>query len=241
MNYRALYCSHCSLFPYLSVCDTFNCYSVSVLTRRHSVSFLITKHINFDSILCFHMATDLIPGKEFPLLNSSAGKIIAFKSTRFDLHLLPHPTTNLRATAARSSATHLDLYNIKNDIILRITIRFGQNKVFFNDRADKSLLDGWGQEKSVDLNPVDVERWKRLGVTISVYDPYPRAHSKEQYQILFDLTTVFYFDKRFPEPAIKMGYSLTAEYQHLSVPLKFFCYGLDDLPLVERQAIESGK
>jgi hypothetical protein len=185
------------------------------------------------------MATDLRPGKEFPLLpllKFSAGMIIAFKSTRFDLHLQLAPTVG-----ATRSATHLDLFNIKNDIILRITIRNGQNKVFFNDRADKSLLDGWGQEQSVDLSPVDVERWKRSGVTISVHDPSPRTRSKERYQILFDLTTVFYFDKRFPEPAIKMGYSVVTEYHQLSDPLKVFCYELDDLPLAERQAIESGK
>ena len=186
-------------------------------------------------VLCLHtsiMATDLRPGKELPLLKYSAEMIIAFKSTRFDLHLSPPNTTT------RSSATHLVLYNVKNDIILRITIRNGQNKVFFNDRADKSLLDGWGQEQSADLSPVDVQRWKRSGVTISVHYPCPRTRFK--YQILFDLTTVFYFAKRFPEPVTKIGYSVTTQ-SHLSDPLKVFCYEIDDLPLVERQAIKSGK
>jgi hypothetical protein len=181
------------------------------------------------------MATDLRPGKESPLLNFSAGMIIAFKSTRFDIQA--HPS----APSTTRSATHLDLYNKKNDIILRITIRNGQNKVFFNDRADKSLLDGWGQEQSVDLSPVDVERWNRSGVTISVHVPFARTRSEERYQILFDLNTVFYFDKRFPEPPRKMGYSVTTQYHQLSDPLRVFCYELNDLPLVERQAIESGK
>jgi hypothetical protein len=190
------------------------------------------------------MAQYLKPGKELPLRNFSAGMIIAFKSTRFDLNY--HQSTPFNPhlsgpTTAPPTATHLDLYNAKNDIVLRITFRNGQDKVFFNDRADKSLLDGWGQEQSVDLNPEDVEKWRRSGVTISVHYSLPNSRSNEQYQILFDLTTVFYFDIRFPEPAIKMGYSVSTQFDQLSDPLKVFCYKFDDLPLVERQAIESGK
>ena len=204
------------------------------LSHKRSTSFVFT--------LPSHMARDLKPGKELPLLNFSAGRIIAFKSSRFDLHQVPLLTVSaFRGHTAAATATHIDLYNIKNDIILRITFRDGQNKVFFNDRADKSLLDGWGQEQSVDLSPVDVERWKRSGVTISVHHPLPHTRSKKQYQILFDLTTVFFLNQRFPEPAIKIGYPVETQYHQSLDPLKVFCYELDDLPLVERQAIESGK
>lgn len=227
--------------------------------HRHVTRVLIAKR----SVPCLHastMATDLKPGNELPVRSFSAGMIIACKSTRFDLHHSAPTTAPRRATkgfdlykptpfelslsgptTASPSATHLDLYSVKNDIVLRITFRTGQNKVFFNDRADKSLLDGWGQEQSVDLNPVDVEKWRRSGVTISVHHSFPPTRSKEQYQILFDLTTVFYFDKRFPEPAIKLRYSVTTYSYQLSDPFKVFSYKLDDLPLVERQAIESGK
>ena len=199
-------------------------------------------------VLCLHtsiMAKDLKPGKELPLRNFSAGTIIAFKSTRFDLNYhRPTPFNSRLSTATTPpppTTTHLDLYSAKNDIVLRITFRDGQNKVFFNDCADKTLLNGWGKEQSVDLNSVDIEKWRRSGVTISVHYPLPHYRSKEQYQILFDLTTVFYFHTRFPEPAIKMGYSIATQSHQLSDPLKVFCYQLADLPLVERQAIESGK
>ncbi|KIM47270.1 hypothetical protein M413DRAFT_440730 [Hebeloma cylindrosporum] len=85
------------------------------------------------------MATELRVGKVLPLYLSQ-GMVVAFKSTRFDLS----------RSAVNTRATHLDLYTAENDIVLRITIRGGQSKVFFNDRADKSLLDGWGEEQSVD-------------------------------------------------------------------------------------------
>jgi len=143
----------------------------------------------------FTMATHLGMGKGLLLQRFVPGKLIAFKSDAFDLRgLLDH-------------ATNLDLYNDHNDILLRITIRRGHNKVFFNDRANKSLVDGWGQEQSVDLNPVDISRWRRFGVTISVHDC--STQSSERYQILFDLSTVYIFDKRFLGPAIKVVYQQT--------------------------------
>ena len=179
------------------------------------------------------MATDLRIGMELPL-DLTSGKIIAFKSTKFDL------------SGSIEHETHLELYNQNNDILLRIGIRRGYNKVFFNDRADKTLLDGWGSERSVDLNPMDVDTWRESGVTISVHDC--STHSSEGYQILFNLTTVFNFDKRFLGPAVKVVYRQElSDYAELwynpqmSDPLKFFSYKLDDLPLEERKAIESGR
>ena len=190
------------------------------------------------------MAADLSAGKELPL-RFSPGMILALKSAKFDLTV---PSDN--DSASVSPRMDLDLCNIDNDIILRITILRGTNKVFFNDRANKSLLDGWGQEKSVELSQVDVDRWQSSGVTISVHNcsnPF-----KEQYQILFDLITVCRFDNHFPGPPIKIHYSTQRSPHYtghsgipahgmLSNPLKVFTYNLDDLPLVEKQAVKSGE
>jgi len=94
------------------------------------------------------MATDLTIGMELPLNLASGSDIIAFKSNKLDL------------SGSLEHETHLELYSQHNDILLRIKIRKGCNKVFFNDRADETLLDGWGSERSVDLNPMDVETWR---------------------------------------------------------------------------------
>ena len=201
-----------------------------------------------DVIPCLHtsiMDTDLSTGEELPLNGFSPGMIIALKSAKFDL-TAPYDNDG----ASVSPRMDLDLWNINNDIILRITILRGTNKVFFNDRADKSLLDGWGQEQSVELSQEDVDRWQRSGVTISVHDC--STPSKEQYQILFDLTTMYHFDKRLPGPPIKIEYSAqrspddttcdSGKPPHgiLSDPLKVLTYNLDDLPLAEKQAVNSG-
>jgi hypothetical protein len=190
------------------------------------------------------MATDLSAGNELPLDDFSSGMIIAFKSTKLDL-TVPHDNDWVSV----SPRMDLDLWNINNDIILRITILRGTNKVFLNDYANKNLLDGWGQEKCVELSQEDVDKWQRSGVTISVYDCSTR--SKGQYHILFDLTTIYRFDTRFPGPPIKIEYSAqrsphdtndSGKPTHgiLSDPLKVFRYNLDDLPLVEKQALNSG-
>jgi hypothetical protein len=180
------------------------------------------------------MAINLHISRELSLKSKvSTGVIIALKSTEFDL---ADPQDGI------THATHLDLYNRSNDIVLRITIRRGQNKVFFNDRADKSLSDGWGQEQSLDLSLADVDRWKRSGVTISVQDR--STPSEKRFQVFFDLTTVYSFKKRFPGSATKLTYSLESPLYYqtpLSNPLKVLFYELNDLPFVERQAVESGR
>ena len=77
----------------------------------------------------------------------------------------------------------------------------------------------------------------------------PSPAVKERYQILFDLTT---FDKCFPGPPIKIEYSTQQSLDGtsdsgipahgvLSDPLKVFTYNVDDLPLVEKQAVNSGR
>ena len=202
------------------------------------------------------MAQDLRAGNELPL-SLSPGMVIAFKSSQLDLKSPGTPQDPFKI-----DRMDLDLCNINSDIILRITFLRGKNKVLFNDRADISLLDGWGQEQSVNLSQVDVDRWERSGVTISVHDC--STPSKDQYQILFDLTTMYYFDKRFPGPPINIIYSAqksiyaqmsydqmsyartTNRAKHplalsiLSDPLEVFTYHLDDLPHMEKQAIKSG-
>ena len=191
------------------------------------------------------MAKDLSAGEELPL-RLSPGKIVALKSAKFDL-TAPHDNDWVSV----SPRMDLDMWNINNDIILRISILKGKNKVFFNDRADKSLLDGWGEEKCVELSQEDVDKWQRSGVTISVHDC--STASNEQYQILFDLTTMCHFDKRFPGPPIKIEYSaqrspndtsdsgkLVNAHGILSDPLKVLTCNLEDLSLVEKLAVKSG-
>jgi len=189
------------------------------------------------------MDRDLSAGKNLRLSGFSPGMIIALKSAKFDLTV---PSDNDWASV--SPRMDLDLCNINNDIVLCITILRGTNKVFFNDRADKSLLDGWGQEISVELSQEDVDRWQRSGVTISVHNC--STPSKEQYHILFDLTTMYHFDKRLPGPPIKVDYSARRSphdtsdsgipaHGILSNPLKVLICNLDDLPLMERQTLNS--
>jgi hypothetical protein len=184
------------------------------------------------------MTAKLQRGGEIPL-NLSAGMVIAFQSRRFDL-----TTTGafkLFQSKGKAQAT-LDLYNTNNDIILRVKFRRGKKKFYLNDFARTSLADGWGPERRVDLSPAYIEKWKRSGVTISVHDC--STHSKQQYQILFDLTTVGYFDKQFPGPAIKAIYQEALEDTSLpllSDPLNVTTYLLNDLSQNERKAVVYGR
>lgn len=200
-----------------------------------------------DIIPCLHtsiMAKDLSAGKELPLDSFSPGMIIALKSAKFNLMM---PSDNDWASV--SPRMDLNLWNINNDLILHIMIVRGQNKVFFNDCTDKSLLDSWGQKQSVELSQEDIDRWQHSGVTISVHNC--STPSKEHYQILFDLTTMCHFNKHFPGPLIMIQYSAwqspddtgnLGKLAHgiLSNPLKVFTYNVDNLSLMEKQAVKSG-
>ena len=104
-----------------------------------------------DTILCLHtsvMTTDLSTGKELPL-SLSPGMIIALKSAKLDLTLVPHVDEWVPVIHRMD----LDLCNIDNVIILRITFFRGTKKVFFNDCADESLLDGWGKGRECKVVP----------------------------------------------------------------------------------------
>jgi hypothetical protein len=167
--------------------------------------------------------------KQLPL-NISSGRVLILKSTIFNL------------TGDTKSENYLDLDNKTNDTILRITFRKGQKRVFFNDHAFKSIGDGWGKERSADLGPMDVDGWKYRGVTISVHAVSGRGCSGLRYQILFDLTTVCYFDSRFSGPVTGLRYTEnTWEPGILSSSLNVVSYAIWDLQPEERRAIESGR
>jgi hypothetical protein len=225
------------IFMYYIVCTE---YMQECLVRVEQT----TRHVNLNKgevqpttcfvkrLYTFTMAINLHISRKLSLKSQlSTGVIIVLKSTQFNLEDLQDGMVH---------ATHLDLYNKHNDIVLRITIRRGQNKVFFNDRAHKSLSNGWGQKQSLDLSLADVDRWKRSGVKISIQDC--STPSEKRFQVYFNLTTVYSFKKRFPGLATKLVYSSTAKFcrPQLSTPLEVSFYELNDLPLVERQVVESG-
>ena len=169
-------------------------------------------------------------GKELSL-HFEKGSILVIKSTSFDLE------ANGPSPFKIQEENYFDLYNKDGNITLRIGFREGQKKIFCNDRASKSIGDGWGKERSTDLGPMGVDRLK--GITISVY-----AVSSHRYQVLFDLTTVCFFDSRFSGPAEKMAYPPPAGVfggrTILSNSLRVKQYEIRDLPPEEKQAIESG-
>jgi len=209
---------------------------------QHITCVLIGKrlaHIKFD-VLCLHpsiMATDLRLNGALPL-NLLAGMGVTFKSSTFSL---ARDRDHIRV----NFGTYLDLYNINNDIILRITIRQNKNKLFFNDRAGITpTLRGdpiWGEEQSVELSPADVDRWQHSGVTISVQDC--STPSKKQYRILLNETAVYCFLRRFSGPATHVYYSTMVNGSPfdplLSDPLNVFTYDLNDIPDMEGQVVES--
>ena len=172
---------------------------------------------------------DLQKGGERVQLHLSSGSIVAFKSALFNADGLASP-----------QSSYLDLYNEKGDIILRIRFRTGESKIFCTDYISETVLDGWGEERSFDLdvNQLLSQRW---GATISVYN-FLTDSRLTRYQILVNLTTVCYFDSRAPGPVTQIGYW---EYKGtsnpiLSDPLKVMCCAMLDLPPEEQRAIQAG-
>ena len=73
----------------------------------------------------------------------------------------------------------IDLQNEPGDILLRITFRTGKEKIYFQDRAGKSLGDGWGEVQGVRMG------FRADGpVTITVHN-CSTASESNRYQILF--------------------------------------------------------
>ena len=85
---------------------------------------------------------------------------------------------------------HLDLKNELGDILLRITFRTGKKKIYFKDRARKSLGDGWGKEQSAGLGFA-----AGGSATITVHN-CSTASGYNRYQILVNGTTTGLFDSR---------------------------------------------
>ena len=117
---------------------------------------------------------------------SAPDEVLVIKSTRFDFE--PHKIGALKVGTREEM--YLDLQNERGDILLRITFRTGTKKIFFNDRACKSLGDGWGKEQSASLESVRGDP----GVTITVHNR--STSGSNRYQILLGLTTVGHFDSR---------------------------------------------
>jgi len=106
-------------------------------------------------------------------LRSAPGEVLVFKSSK--LHF---------------EEMHLDLKNEPGDILLRITFRTGKRRIYFKDRARKSLGDGWGKEQSAGLGFVSGG-----SATITVHKCFT-ASGSNRYQILVNGTSAGLFDSR---------------------------------------------
>jgi len=117
-------------------------------------------------------------------LRSAPGEVLVFKSTK--LHF---------------QEMHLDLKNELTDILLRITFRTGKKKIYFKDRARKSLGDGWGKEHSASLGFV-----AGGSATITVHN-CSAASGYNRYQILVNGTTAGVFDSRISGSWTNISYT----------------------------------
>ena len=97
----------------------------------------------------------------------------------------------------------LALCNQKGDILLHI--EFSSRGIMLNDHASRSLGDGWGKSQTVDMTRVDLNGESVLDVTVAVYH-YLTESEFGRYQILLNGITIADFEKRFPGPAIGVGY-----------------------------------
>lgn len=154
------------------------------------------------------------------------GMVIAFKSEHFDL-----------TSSSDLGSTKLQLWNEDNDIVLQILIQRRPNMVLFmlNACRQLSLLDGWG--KAEEIRNVASSWSPTSNFTISVHD------CGDQYQVLFNLTTVHYFHKRFSitSTATKVTYLQESGAGTLSQSLKVSVYKVTSLPSEEKLAIQTGR
>jgi hypothetical protein len=227
-------CHHPLVIPPSPLPPFFYLFFIYLFAHRHRYpAESPTSTSRLDGLDIFVMPQNLKSRGDPLSLKFLPGYVLVFKSTRFDLEKDP---------GSQSQESHLDLYNVNDDIILRMTFRAGQKKIFCNDRASKSLRDGWGKERSVDLGPLDFERL-RGGVTISLRTFWSDDFRITRYQILLDLTTLCYFDSRFPGPATQMSYSQRSvlDRPQLSDPVQVVSYKIEDLQPEERRVIESGR
>ncbi|KIM47202.1 hypothetical protein M413DRAFT_23445 [Hebeloma cylindrosporum] len=156
------------------------------------------------------------------------GMILALKSRRLDLSAPKHKSTD---------PMKLQLWNKAGEIVLQILIYSKENMVSFNSRTQVSLLDGWGERETIFHIATSFQSTSRF--TISVHD------CGDKYQILFNLTTVHFFQKRFSinSSATKVTYrqgSGNDSPTTLSPSLQVSVYSSDALPTVEKKAIQLG-
>ena len=166
----------------------------------------------------------------------SSGMVIAFNSAQHDFTLCSKGVSAANPKGYPIS-TNISLFNKMGDVVLHISIRRARNAVLFNAQAKESVLDGWGQPESIPLSMVNPSPLT-TGLTILVCD------RGDKYQILFNLTTVHYFTKRFPGPATAVFYldkSNGKPTSTLSNSLTVHVRKIDTLPIHEKGPINSGK
>lgn len=153
------------------------------------------------------------------------GMVIAFKSEHLDL------------TPSDLGPTKLQLWNENNDIVLQILIQRRPNMVPFmlNACRQMSPVDGWGEAE--EIRNVASSWSPAANFTISVHD------RGDQYQVLFNLTTVHYFHKRFSMSSTATKVTYLQEYgaRTLSRLLKASVFKVASLPSKEKLAIQTGR
>ena len=156
----------------------------------------------------------------------SKGMVLAFKSRRLDLTPPKYEWMD---------PTRLQLWNKAGEIVLQISIFCKQNEVSFNSRTLVSLLDGWGDRETIRNIPTSFQSTSRF--TISVHD------CGDEYQILFNLTAVHFFQKRFSvnSRVTKVTYRQgSTSATTLSPSLQVLLYDPDSLPTREKAALRLG-
>jgi hypothetical protein len=159
---------------------------------------------NFPCPLIFTMASILKKGSEISL-DFTSGVVLVLKPTQFPFAISPSEAMS----TLKPKPIHLDLHNENGDILLRISFDPGTlgryHKIFFNDRARKSLGGGWGVAQQVDVDK-SYDGWKDSQFTISLHH-YLTDSEFGRYQILLGKTTICHFDKRFPGQARQLTYT----------------------------------
>jgi Galactoside-binding lectin len=102
--------------------------------------------------------------------------------------------------------------NEKGDIVLRIGIRPREDAVVFNTKPADS---DWGSEERVAFSG----KFKNANPSITVYD-----HG-DRFQVLFDGSTVIYFNKRLEGDVTAIAYDVYGQEHALSDPLTVDVFG----------------
>ena len=97
-----------------------------------------------------------------------------------------------------------------------------------------------GESHDIDMTQVDLNSGSVPDVTISIHH-YLTDSELGRYQILFNGTTVAHLEKRFPGPAIRIGYQTDARAPGGPRSWLVDVYQLGDLLPEERLALGPGK